>query len=87
MLTFQDDLSKFLVAVPIPQQDAEAVARALVMNVALKFGAPGQILTDQGSNFFSDLFKGRCKLLRSRRYKQWLSTLNRTVGYNEVLGY
>jgi transposase InsO family protein len=30
----------------------------------LKFGAPAQILTDQGSNFLSDLFKNTCKLLK-----------------------
>ena len=34
------------------------------MNVVLKFGAPAQRLTDQGSNFLSDLLKSTCKLLR-----------------------
>jgi len=67
ILTFQDDLSKFLVAVPISQQDAETVARAFVLNVVLKFGAPAQILTDQGSNFLSDLFKNTCKLLKIKK--------------------
>jgi hypothetical protein len=33
----------------------------------LKFGAPAQILTDQGSNFLSDLFKSMCKLLRIKK--------------------
>jgi hypothetical protein len=56
ILTFQDDLSKYLVAMPIPQQDAETVARAFVLNAVLRFGAPGHILTDQGSNVLSDLF-------------------------------
>jgi len=67
ILTFQDDLSKYLVAVPIPQQDAETVAKAFVLNIVLKFGAPGQILTDQGSNFLSDLFKNVCRLLRIKK--------------------
>jgi hypothetical protein len=67
ILTFQDDLSKFLVAVPVPQQDAETVARAFVLNIVLRFGAPGQILTDQGSNFRSDLFKSTCKMLKIRK--------------------
>jgi len=57
ILTFQDDLSKFIVAIPIPQQDAETIAKEFVLNIVLKFGAPAQILTDQGSNFLSDLFK------------------------------
>jgi hypothetical protein len=67
ILTFQDDLSKLLVAVPIPQQDAEAVARVFVLNVVLRFGAPGQILTDQGSNFLSDLFRNTCKMLKIKK--------------------
>jgi hypothetical protein len=57
VLTFQDDLSKFLLAMPVSQQDAETIARELVLNVVLKFGAPAQILTDQGSNFLSDVKK------------------------------
>ena len=67
ILTCQDDLSKFLVAIPIPQQDAETVARDFVLNVVLKFGAPAQILTDQGSNFLSYLFKTMCNLLRIKK--------------------
>jgi hypothetical protein len=67
ILTFQDDLSKFLVAVPILQQDVETVARAFVLNVVLKFVATAQILTDQGSNFLSDLFKSTCKLLKIKK--------------------
>ena len=67
ILTFQDDLSKYLAAVPIPQQDAETVARAFVLNIVLKFGAPAQLLTDQGSNFLSDLFKNVCRLLRIKK--------------------
>ena len=64
ILTCQDDLSKFLIAIPITQQDAEMVARECVMNVVLKFGAPAQILTDKDSYFLSDLSECSCKLLR-----------------------
>jgi len=67
ILTCQDDLSKFLVAIPIPQQDAETVAMEFVLNIVLKFGAPEQNLTDQGSNVLSDLFKITCKLLRIKK--------------------
>ena len=67
ILTCQYDLSKFLVAIPIPQQDAETVAREFILNIILKFGAPAQILTDQGLNFLSDLFKITCKLLRIKK--------------------
>jgi hypothetical protein len=52
ILTFQDDLSKLITAIPIPQQDAYTVAREFVLNIILKMGTPKHILTDQGANFF-----------------------------------
>ena len=63
ILTFQDDLSKFVVAEPIQAQDAETVAREFVRSIILKFGAPEVVLSDQGSNFLSELFRNTCKLL------------------------
>ena len=48
VLTFQDDMSKFVVAIPNPQQDAETIAKEFVLNLVLKFGAPAQTLTDHG---------------------------------------
>jgi transposase InsO family protein len=63
ILTFHDNLSKLVTAIPIPQKDAETVARKFVLNIILKTGTPKQILTDQGTNFLSDLFKNVCKLL------------------------
>ena len=38
-------------------------ARTFVLNIVLKLGAPAQILTDQGPNFLSNLFRSICKLL------------------------
>jgi len=49
ILTFQDELSKYTLAVPIPRQDAETVAKIFVEEIILKFGIPQVILTDQGS--------------------------------------
>jgi hypothetical protein len=68
-LTFQDELSKFTLAVPIRQQDAVTVAKALVEEIILKFGIPQTILTDQGSNFMSEVFGNVCKLLKVKRIK------------------
>ena len=36
ILIFQDDLSKYVVAAPISQQDADTVARVFVSEVVLK---------------------------------------------------
>jgi hypothetical protein len=40
ILTFHDDLSKYVVAVPLGQQHAETVARAFVVNIVLIYGTP-----------------------------------------------
>jgi hypothetical protein len=40
LLTFQDELSKYTVAVPIPQKDSETVAKSFVEEIVLKFGIP-----------------------------------------------
>jgi len=69
ILTFQDELSKYTIAVPISQQDAETIARIFVEEIVLKFGIPQVILTDQGSNFLSELFTHVCKLLRIKKLK------------------
>jgi transposase InsO family protein len=67
ILTFQDELSKFLVAIAIPRQDAEMVAQEFVKHVILKLGTPSKILTDQGSNFLSEVFKNTCKMLKIKK--------------------
>lgn len=63
ILTFQDALTKFIVAEPIEKQDAGTVARVLVEKIILRFGIPSVILSDNGSNFLSDTLKRVCKLL------------------------
>jgi transposase InsO family protein len=67
ILTFQDDLSKFSEAIAIPTQDADTVARAFVSKVILRHGTPRSLLTDQGANFLSELFRAVCKLLKIKK--------------------
>jgi hypothetical protein len=43
--------SKFLVAVPIPDKEAATVAYAFKHNVLSAFAAPGQVVTDSGTEF------------------------------------
>ena len=47
IVTFEDELSQYVVAVPLGQQDGETVARAFVVNVVLKYGTPSVLQTDQ----------------------------------------
>jgi transposase InsO family protein len=67
ILTFQDDLSKYVIVVPIGQQDAEMVARAFVVNVVLKYGTPRVLQTDQGANFISEVFRNTFKILKIKK--------------------
>ena len=56
LLTCQDNLSKYIIAIPIEDISAETIAHKFVFDVILKYGIPDPILTDQGSQFMSNLF-------------------------------
>jgi len=45
------------------------IARAFVEEIILKFGIPQIILTDQGSNFMSEVFRNVCKILKIKKLK------------------
>lgn len=64
ILTCQDNLSKYVIAIPIKNQTVEEVTDAFVNKVILIYGIPNTIVTDQGSNFMSDVFKRICKLFK-----------------------
>ena len=63
ILTVMDGFTKFVEAIPMANQEATSVARALVETVIVRYGAPLQILTDQGTNFEGNLFRELCRLL------------------------
>ncbi|XP_011859870.1 PREDICTED: uncharacterized protein LOC105557283 [Vollenhovia emeryi] len=63
-LTFQDNLTKFSKAIPLENQEANTVAKAFVTKIILEHGIPEKVLTDQGTNFTSEIFKNTCKLLK-----------------------
>lgn len=67
ILTMQDDLTKYLVAVPMQDQTAETIARHFVENLVLIYGCPQILLSDCGANFLSELFKNICKLLHVQK--------------------
>ena len=67
ILTFQDDLSKYVVAVPIEKQDAETVARAFVEKIVLQYGTPQILQTDQGANFKSKVFRCTCNFVKIKK--------------------
>jgi transposase InsO family protein len=67
ILTFQDDLSRYVVAIPLEKQDAETIARAFVEKIVLLYGTPQILQTDQGANFMSEMFRNTCNLLKIKK--------------------
>ncbi|XP_076274980.1 uncharacterized protein LOC143205846 [Rhynchophorus ferrugineus] len=56
-LTCVDRFSRWPEAIPLPDQEAETVARAFYSNWVARFGVPLRITTDQGRQFESRLFR------------------------------
>lgn len=67
ILTMQDDLSTYMMAVPMVNQNAVSIAKAFVENWICIFSTPTEILTDNGRAFISDLMKKVCKLLQIQK--------------------
>ena len=63
ILTVIDYYSKFSFAFPMRNQEAATVAKLLIDNVICLVVTPARILSDQGPNFESTLFKELCRVL------------------------
>lgn len=63
LLTCVDRYTRWLEAIPIVDQTAESVARAFFENWVARFGTPLYLVTDQGRNFLSSLFKEVANIL------------------------
>jgi hypothetical protein len=65
-----DHFTKWVEAVPMPNQRAETVAKAFVNEVVTRHGVPSKlILTDQERNFEADLMKQVFSLLGVRKLR------------------
>lgn len=66
ILTLQDQLTKFYMGIPLPNQTSETIAEAFVDRFICILKA---ILTDQERNFISDLMKKIAKLFRICKFR------------------
>ena len=55
IIVFCDYFTKWPEAYPMPNQKAETIAQIFVEHIVYRYGVPKKLLTDQGTNFTSDL--------------------------------
>ena len=61
IMVITDYFSKWVEAIPLPNQTALTTAKALCKHVVLRHGLPKAMVTDRGVNFTSKLFRHICK--------------------------
>ncbi|CAK9834497.1 Retrovirus-related Pol polyprotein from transposon 412 [Anthophora retusa] len=69
ILTMQDLLTKYSIAVPLKTTSAAETADALVDHLICKFGTPKAILTDRGTNFVNALMRAVTRRFRIQHMK------------------
>ena len=62
ILTMQDSLFKYCIAVPIPDISATTVAHAIARHLFSQHGAPRAILTNRGGSFLNNLLRKLSKI-------------------------
>ena len=67
LLVVVDTLTKWAEAIPMPDERATTVSRALVEEFVCRLGFPSQLHSDQGHQFESEVFKQMCTLLGIRK--------------------
>lgn len=63
ILSMVDYLTKFVEFVAIPDQQANTVARALFEEILCRYNIPKILVSDNGTNFTSNILKQLCKIL------------------------
>ena len=67
VLVVGDYFTKWIEAIPVPNQTAETLARAILEHYITKFGVPLSLHTDQGRSFESALWKELCTILGMKK--------------------
>jgi len=75
LLVMAEYYTRWVEAVPIKTKDAVAVAGVICREIFCRYGAPTSILTDQGSEFVSNLLTALCT---SYRVKKLMTTLKKS---------
>lgn len=60
IVTFICDLTKYFISVPTTDKSARSVANAIMENCILIYGPMKKVLTDMGTEYMNQLYKGLC---------------------------
>lgn len=69
ILTIQDNLTKYSVAIPIAETTSKDVATALARKFICIYGTPKVIISDRGTNFMSEIFREFTKMFRIKHFR------------------
>ncbi|UYV74730.1 hypothetical protein LAZ67_12000730 [Cordylochernes scorpioides] len=80
-LTCIDRYTSWMEVVPLPDMKSETVARAFYENWVVRFGAPHTVISDQGKQFTSHLFKDLTTLcgIKLRHFTAYHPQCNRKI--------
>ena len=67
VLVFQDYLTKWPMAHPIPDQKSERIARMIIEEILPFFGVPEALLSDRGTNLLSHLMLDLCNMFGTKK--------------------
>lgn len=67
IFTCECELTKFAIAIPIPDAGAYTTARTFMNEILLKYLLPEEVLMDNGTNFTSELFTNMNKMLNIKK--------------------
>lgn len=62
--TMECDLSKYILTIPIPNKEANTIAKAIFKDFILIYGLIKRILTDLGTEYINKIIKKLCTLLQ-----------------------
>ncbi len=82
VLVVQDLYSTFMLLVPLRSQTAEEITHALIERVVAIFGPPGELISDQGPAFTSNLVARVLEKLQTQQTLLFSHTA-RANGQNE----
>ena len=66
-VVFVDYLTKWPEVFPVPNQSAATIARLFVEEIICRHGVPGELLSDRGTSFLSNLMTEVCRLMGTKK--------------------